>query len=241
MYLDESGDPRLTRIYERYPVFVLGGVIVDRAYAREVIDPALRAFKLAFFGTQDVVLHTVDIRRNSGVFASLLDPGFRSAFFDELNRLIDSFEIQVVATAINKPEYRSRYGDRAQHPYLHCVESLVDQFCTVLGEARDAGFICAEHRNAALDRDILAAWEALRTGQSAEDDLRAHHIEERIVGFEIRRKHPARSAMQLADLVVTPIGRWLIDAPYQRDRIQWEVVERKLQLGDGRLGLVTRP
>lgn len=218
---------------------MLGGIIADRSYAREVIDPAFRKFKQTFFGTPDVVLHTVDIRRNSGVFARLVDAGFREAFFDELNRLIDSFEVQVVASAINKPHYQSLHGSGAQDPYLYCMESLVDQFCSVLGDVRDAGFICAERRNPALDRGILDAWEALRTGLSPEEELRARHVEERIVGFEIRSKHPARSAMQLADLVVTPIGRQLTGAPPQRDRVQWDVVERKLRLSDGKSGLTT--
>jgi len=33
MFLDESGDHSLTRIDPQYPMFVLGGIIVDREYA----------------------------------------------------------------------------------------------------------------------------------------------------------------------------------------------------------------
>ena len=45
MFLDESGDHNLNpkRINPVYPIFVLGGVIVDRAYARNVIAPAISA------------------------------------------------------------------------------------------------------------------------------------------------------------------------------------------------------
>src|SRR5688500_14838361 len=41
LYLDESGnhDLRPTKINPRYPVFALGGVVVDRAYERTVIAP----------------------------------------------------------------------------------------------------------------------------------------------------------------------------------------------------------
>lgn len=34
LFLDESGDHNLTVIDPLYPVFVLGGVIMDRDYAR---------------------------------------------------------------------------------------------------------------------------------------------------------------------------------------------------------------
>ena len=61
MHLDESGEHRLSSVSDSYPVFVLGGVIVDRAYVREGIDPAFQQCNLRFFGTEQVVLHSVDI------------------------------------------------------------------------------------------------------------------------------------------------------------------------------------
>jgi hypothetical protein len=41
LYLDESGDHSLTVIDPQYPVFVLGGVIVDPQYERSVVAPAV--------------------------------------------------------------------------------------------------------------------------------------------------------------------------------------------------------
>lgn len=47
LFLDESGNHSLEVIDSEYPVFVLGGIIVDRAYYRAVIAPRLHAFKEA--------------------------------------------------------------------------------------------------------------------------------------------------------------------------------------------------
>ncbi len=55
----------LRRINPVYPVFVLGGVIVERAYARRVIAPAFADFKLRHFGRTDVILHTVEMGRGA--------------------------------------------------------------------------------------------------------------------------------------------------------------------------------
>lgn len=241
MYLDESGEHRLTSVSDSYPVFVLGGVIADRSYVREVIDPAFQAFNRHFFGTPDVVLHTVDIRKNAGVFAALIDPGFRRAFFDHLNSLIDSLDVQIVATVIDKHRYRAIHGIDGQDPYLYCMEALIEHFCLVLGESRDSGFICAERRNVTLDRELTEAWEALRTGDTRHEDIRARSIEERIVGFEIRGKHPAQAAMHLADLVVTPIGRYVAGKPQAENRIRWDVIEPKIQRINDVSGLILRP
>ncbi|MDQ3411427.1 MAG: DUF3800 domain-containing protein [Chloroflexota bacterium] len=58
LYLDESGNHDLnpTKIAPNYPVFVLGGVIVDRAHVRNVIEPDIRQFKRTHFGREDVIL-----------------------------------------------------------------------------------------------------------------------------------------------------------------------------------------
>ena len=44
MFLDESGNHDLRKINPTYPVFVLGGVIVDRAHLRNTIEPEMREF-----------------------------------------------------------------------------------------------------------------------------------------------------------------------------------------------------
>ena len=58
LFLDESGDHRLSVIDPQYPVFVLGRVIVDAAYAATEIQAADHRFKLAALGHSDVTLHT---------------------------------------------------------------------------------------------------------------------------------------------------------------------------------------
>jgi hypothetical protein len=81
MFLDESGDHRLNKISPSYPIFVLGGVIVDHAYVHATLEPRMRRF----FGRNDVFLHTVEMRNNTVDFAFLTDPARRSAFFTSLD------------------------------------------------------------------------------------------------------------------------------------------------------------
>ena len=47
LFLDESGDHSLTRIDPQYPVFVLGGVVVDAGYAEGELTGRLQRFKAA--------------------------------------------------------------------------------------------------------------------------------------------------------------------------------------------------
>src|SRR5688500_8833285 len=95
LFLDESGDHKLKKINPTYPIFVLGGVIADRAYVRVVVEPRMRAFKRHVFGREDIILHTVDMRNNAGDFAFLTDPARRSAFYTELNAMLEELDYQV--------------------------------------------------------------------------------------------------------------------------------------------------
>lgn len=63
LFLDESGDHNLSVIDCSYPMFVLGGVIVDKAYAEGPLTKAFDDFKRRMFGRTDIVLHTADIVR----------------------------------------------------------------------------------------------------------------------------------------------------------------------------------
>ena len=49
LFLDESGDHNLAVIDPSYPLFVLGGVIVDQRYAEGPLEGVLRDFKRRLF------------------------------------------------------------------------------------------------------------------------------------------------------------------------------------------------
>lgn len=72
--------------------------------------------------------------------------------------------------------------------------------------------------------------------------LQATDIDRRITGLNLRAKSDNLAGLQLADLVVSPIGRHVLGKP---DREDWRVVERKFRrsrqgLVDG-YGLVVLP
>lgn len=242
MFLDESGNHDLLRIDSGYPVFVLGGVIVDRSYMREIIDPAFRSFKVRHFGRDDIVLHTVEMHRGRGDYGLLADPARRSAFYSELNLLLANLDFLVVACVIKKQEWVERYGVSAADPYHVALKYLVERFCHELGSVVDGGSICAERRNPGLDRALLGVWEELR--QFGTEHVSAPEIDAKIVALDLLDKRPERSALQLADLVITPIGRNVCGKQPRLSEVQWDVVERKLRTANDHYldaGLIIRP
>jgi hypothetical protein len=240
LFLDESGDHNLSVIDAQYPLFVLGGVIMDQAYAEGELVKELNAFKQALFGRADIILHTADITRNRSGFEQLKDTAFRDQFYAALNDLMRRLDYTVVACAIRKDEHLARYGVAALDPYMLSLDILVERFCFDIGRAKGGGVIVAEKRDPTLDRELELAWLNLKIQGTRY--MKARDIEDRILGLNLRAKNDNIAGLQLADLVVSPIGRHLLGKP---DKEDWQIVEQKLRRSpEGKIegyGLVTLP
>lgn len=109
-----------------------------------------------------------------------------------------------------------------------------------LGNVEDGGVIVAERRGATLDRELDIAWLNLKIQGTR--FIKAKDIEKRIVGLNLRGKPENIAGLQLADLVVTPIGRKVLGKTVKED---YRVIEEKFRCSrtgkvDG-YGLVVLP
>ena len=224
LFLDESGDHNLAVIDRSYPLFVLGGVIIDQRYAAGPLEDAFRAFKRRLFGRDDLILHTADITRNRNGFERLKERAFREYFYQELNALLRGIEFRVMACVIRKDDHLQRYGVAALDPYMLSLDVLVERFCMEIGNVDSGGVIVAERRDAMLDRELDIAWLNLKVQGTRY--IKAKDIEKRVVGLNLRAKTANIAGLQLADLVVTPIGRKVLGKTIKED---YRVVEEKFR------------
>ena len=224
LFLDESGDHNLSKIDPQYPLFVLGGVIVDKEYAEGAMQEAVSDFKQRLFGRDDLILHTADITRNRNGFERLKDTTFRERFYRELNELMKSLDYRVVACVIRKHAHLSRYGLAAVDPYLLSLDILVERFCMHIGEISKSGMIIAEQRGPTLDRQLELAWLNLRI--QGTQYMQAVEIDRRIQALTLRGKTENIAGLQLADLVVTPIGRHVLGKSIKED---YRIIESKFR------------
>lgn len=240
LFLDESGDHNLAVIDPSYPLFVLGGVIVDQAYAAGPLDETVRDFKRRMFGRDDIILHTADITRNRNGFEQLKERTFRERFYRELNALLRDLDFRIVACVIRKDDHLARYGVAALDPYMLSLDVLIERFCMEVGDREAGGVIVAERRDATLDHELDIAWLNLKVQGTR--FIKAKDIEKRIVGLNLRAKTANIAGLQLADLIVTPIGRKVLGKTIKED---YRVVEEKFRRSrDGKVdgyGLIVLP
>jgi hypothetical protein len=238
LFLDESGNHSLNAYESAYPVFVLGGVLVNDDDLAG-IERAVRAFKIESFGHDALVLHSADIARNRRGFETLADPCVRQRFLGDLTSLVASLEFTVIACAIQKTRLVERYGELAIDPYALSLGIVVERFCFALGP-RAKGRLVVECRNPRLDRELRTAWDLLRINGTRY--VGPSTIARRITSLAFHRKTERLAGLELADLVVSPLGRMVADMPSRPDT---DVVLGKLRTGpDGRwegAGLVVLP
>ena len=237
LFLDESGSHNLAVVDPQYPLFVLGGVILEQSYLEEVVQPELVAFKRELFGSESLVLHTADLTRNRRGFERLKDAAFREHFYRELNALMSRLEYQVVACAVRKEEHLKRYGVSALDPYVLSLGVVLEQFCFEVEEG--GGTVILEARGHPLDRQLELAWENLKV--QGTKHLRGAELARRVSSFELHDKAENLAGLQLADLVVTPIGRHVLGKHTQED---FRIIEEKFRrVGEGHIssGLTVLP
>ncbi|HXO19286.1 MAG TPA: DUF3800 domain-containing protein [Thermoanaerobaculia bacterium] len=240
LFLDESGDHSLAVIDPQYPLFILGGIILEVDYAKGEMAERLNAFKQDLLGREDLILHTADMVRNRNGFERLAYPDFRRYFYAELNKLLADLKFQIVACAIRKDAHLDRYGLAAVDPYHLGLEVLVERFCYEIGDRAGAGVIVAEKRDRFLDRQLRLAWLTLKSGGTR--FVQAVQVTKRLKGLALRGKEENIAGLQVADLVVTPIGRSLLGKSSQ---IDYRMIQSKFRCNwkggyDG-IGLVVLP
>jgi len=222
LFLDESGDHSLSKIDPQYPLFVLGGIIVEQEHAEGEMVRRVAELKMNHFGRSDIVLHTADMVRNKNGFERMQDPAFREAFYQGLNGLMRDLDYKVVACAIRKDEHIKKYNISALDPYFLALEILVERFAFEVGKGK--GVIVAESRGPTLDNQLEIAWLNLKIQGTR--FLSATKLVKLIHGLTLRDKTAGIAGLELADLVVSPIGRFILGKKLKDD---YRVIEKKFR------------
>lgn len=239
LFLDESGDDNMSDIDKmEYPMFVLGGVIMSKDYIDDTLTDELDSFKEDFFGTKNIILHTADIKRKQNGFEILNNKERKKEFLTKINNLMSKLEYSVISCAVSKDEFSSflsRSNLKSLDLYHLSFSNLVERFVRVLSESNEEGMIIAESRDPGNDQKLKNFWKRIKKNGTI--NFTHNHVNDTIKDFEILGKKASKkvnlakkeylSGLQLADLVVTPIGYRLLGRPQFPD---WKIVEKKLEV-----------
>jgi hypothetical protein len=235
VFIDESGDHNLDifKADNTYNVFVLGAVLIDEK-AYQTFNKKLTALKTELFGDNTFIIHTREMTRPNRAKDprnfKLVNPDFRYSYYSRLNELIHQTQFKLIASVIQKNKITNNLSTDTKDPYLFSFDFVLNR---VLVHCQNTTcYIYPEKRTTHEDTKLELA--LLRVKSTGTKKLRGAEVSKRISEFTLTDKSANLSGLQLADLVVTPIGRHFIgkNAKPEGNEIAYKVVKEKIQTKD---------
>ena len=229
-FLDETGNHSLNHGDADYPIFGLALLICEHeSYARRIV-PSFCKLKLDYFGREDVILHSTDIRKCRGEFAFLLNPEMRQPFYGRINEIMSGSDYQIIAPIIQKARHRQRYGENAINPYDLALEFALERLLVLMEQqTQETILIYAESRGKNEDEQLKEVFNRVTTYGTYY--LKQERFAAKTIQLEFRRKEINITGVQMADLVAYPIARYVLN-PDQANPA-YEVVKKNLFVGQG--------
>lgn len=232
MFLDESGDHSLVKIDDQFPVFCLAGCIFDESEYQQNSKSKIDAFKIRYFNTSRIVLHSRDIRKCEPPFNILLNPITKESFYTDLNNLMTSLPFAVLASIILKKKLKDQYSDPA-NPYSLSLQFIMERFLYYLKENNDVGYISVESRDPKSNTDLLKAFTDIINNGSGSDrhNISAEQFQAKIQKMIFVTKQQNENGHQIADLVAYPTAKFILDL--KKTNPAFEVIKTKFRKSVG--------
>lgn len=230
VYVDESGDHSLQSIDDNYPVFVLSFCVFHKRHYSEEVVSALEKFKFKHFGHDQVILHEHEIRKEKGVFTIFRSRAEKHQFLHELTSIIEYSNFILISCVIDKRALRKQV-DTASNPYHialgFCLGALYG-FLQEKNQHKKKTYVVVECRGKKEDAELELEFRRICDGNSPVN---------KTLPFEVlfADKKAMSSGLQLADLVVRPIGLSVL-RPQQENRA-FDVLKKTFYCDGGRAGV----
>lgn len=225
VFLDESGDHSLEKIDPDYPVFALAGVIIKPESYLTIVN-RFNKLKLLYFSHEGLILHSREIADRSGDFVFLNDKRTRKHFLSNISDAVSRSNFGLVAAVILKQALKEQYLQPISPYDLGFVFLLEKIFRYSCKQSFDYIQIITESRGSKEDHELHEVFAKFKTDGSPYIEktmLKKIHLR-----LEYRRKPFNIIGNQIADLVVSPIARTVLD---NKDHPSFQYSEDKFLYG----------
>ena len=207
LFADECGDQCLSKYDPNFPIFTLCGIVVSREQSRE-LESRIKQLKTRFWGTDEIILNSHEIRRRKNAFARLENDAIKQDFYSELDSILGECGAYVIVScSVLKDEYVRRWGKLADI-YSQSLTFLLERaifYVDDMNPGRDVRIdAMLEKRGKEEDKILSESYNALReAGTFWVDSKRMKsHIEK----LTFVPKTANIVGLQIADLIAYPVA-----------------------------------
>ena len=207
VFLDESGDHSMQHIDRQFPVFALAASIFEVNYYLDIANPMIDRIKYRYWGHRNIIFHSVDIRKEKGVFNILRDSKKRDLFMGNINELIQNLDFKVIASGINKIDHLNQYIT-PDSPYDLTLEFIMERLYYYFKNTNYRCMLIAEARGEKENRELYRVFKKLM--ENGNENLTAAEFQRHISDLKFYPKENNENGNQISDLIVYPIARKII-------------------------------
>lgn len=190
----------------------------------------INKFKIEFFKTTEVILHSRDIRKCEGSFQILFDLEIKKKFYEKLNVIISNSQFKIISVAIDKKKHIEKYGKVAGNPYIICLSYILERlvFCTDENKPSTVE-TTIEKRGKKEDNQLLSYYN--KVVDRGTFHVSPDRFKNRFSNFSMLLKKDNCVGLQVADLCAYPLARHILNSkePY----IPYQIIENKLYKSKG--------
>lgn len=208
LFLDESGDHGLSSIDGNFPIFLLCGCLISENDLIK-LEKEIKEFKIKYFKSENVILHSSDIRKCDKEFQVLFDLEVKKNFYNDLNMILKNSNFITFGSAVKKEDHIKKYGKTAKDPYALCLSFVLERMIFCLDVHKNSKVnIIIEKRGHKEDVQLLAQYNAIL-------DLGTYYVKpfrvkQKILNFESKWKKENDIGLQITDLIAYPIARSIL-------------------------------
>lgn len=234
LFIDECGDHNLEKYDPGFPVFTLCGILVSRNNLKS-LNKAFEELKFEIFGTKEIVIHSVDIRKWRGPFSVLENEKLRVRFFEGIERILSQHDVYVIVSCTILKEQLTKFCIRGEKDDVYglSLSYLIERsiFC-VDNENKDKTpeiSIVVERRGKNEDNRLLNYYNGLRNRGTKW--VVAERLRSRISDFGFKNKKDNIIGLQIADLIAYPVTIHLFHP--ERPNPSYEAVKHNIFQDNG--------
>lgn len=229
-FIDETGDHSLSNLNEDFPYFLLCGILISEDQYK-FISEQVQSLKYDFFGTNEVILHSRDIRKCDKAFQILFDLKVKENFYARLNQIMKEGDFQIIAVWIRKEEYIKKYGKIAENPYQISLSYMLERLMFCIGKNGNTVDIVVEKRWKNEDTWLLEYYNKVFTRGTYY--IKASAFKKYITSFDFRAKHKNDIGIQIADLCAYPLVSNIRNP--KEPNLAFNILKEKIYQKDGKL------
>lgn len=235
LFIDECGDHNLAKYDPGFPVFTLCGILVSSQNLNK-LNRAFEELKIEIFGTDEVVIHSVDIRKWRGPFSVLSDNTLRGKFLDGIEKILKQHNAYVIVSCTILKEQLRKFCVRGEEEDVYglSLSYLIERsiFCvdneSGIGRMPEISII-VERRGKKEDGRLLNYYNGLRNHGTKW--VVAERLRSRIKSFAFRDKKDNIIGLQIADLIAYPVTIHLLYP--ERHNPSYDVVKHNVFQDNG--------